>query len=82
MSSREYLEKVTIGSIAELNCQISLSEYDSHWEKLYLEEKQKIETALRGKRIVIEYVGSTSVPGLCAKPMSEVVREILRHTDR
>lgn len=73
MSSREYLEKVTIGSVTELNCHISLQEYDSHWVRLYLEEKQKIETALKGKNIVIEHAGSTSVPGLCAKPIIDIL---------
>ena len=36
-------------------------------------EKERIGKALYGKEIVVEHVGSTSVPGLCAKPIIDIL---------
>jgi GrpB-like predicted nucleotidyltransferase (UPF0157 family) len=51
---------------------IHLQEYDKNWPKIYHEEKNDIlKTA--GKWIEgIEHVGSTSVPGLIAKPTIDI----------
>ena len=73
MTSKDYLEKVTIGNIAELSGRIILDEYNPHWKHLFQLEKERIEKALRGKEIIVEHVGSTSVPGLCAKPIIDIL---------
>lgn len=73
MTSIYYLEKVSIGSIAELSGQIILHEYNPHWEVDFRHEKARIEKALRSKGIIVEHVGSTSVPGLCAKPVIDML---------
>ena len=73
MTSKEYLEKVTIGKPAELSGKIILHEYDPNWEKTFMQEKERIEKALQGKNIIVEHVGSTSVPGLCAKPIIDIL---------
>lgn len=73
MATREYLEQVTIGNVAELSGYIELKEYDPGWTTLYEAERQKINNALNRDGIVIEHVGSTSVPGLCAKPIIDIL---------
>ena len=73
MTSKDYLEKVTIGNLAELSGKITLDEYNPHWELQFQLEKARIEKALREKEIVVEHVGSTSVPGLCAKPIIDIL---------
>ena len=52
---------------------IELKEYDPAWNALYETERQKICKALNRDGIVIEHVGSTSVPGLCAKPIIDIL---------
>ena len=56
-----------------LNSTVALAEYDPRWPELYAREAARIRTLL-GERIVrLEHVGSTSVPGLCAKPIIDVM---------
>lgn len=73
MTGQEYLKQVTIGKISELSGRIELKEYDPAWNALYETERQKICKALNRDGIVIEHVGSTSVPGLCAKPIIDIL---------
>ena len=73
MTSKDYLEKVTIGNLAELSEKIILDEYNPHWKLMFQREKSRIEKALCGKEIIVEHVGSTSVPGLCAKPIIDIL---------
>ncbi len=73
MSTGEYLEKVTVGKPDRLDGRIALHEYDAGWAELFLGEKAKIENALAGRACAVEHVGSTSVPGLCAKPIIDIL---------
>lgn len=73
MNSEQYLKEVTLGEVTVLNDEITLEEYDENWEKLYEQEKQTIESTLRDYSITVEHVGSTSVPGLCAKPIIDIL---------
>ena len=73
MTTQEYLNQVTIGKVSELSGRIELKEYDPAWTTLYEVERQKINNALNMDVIVIEHVGSTSVPGLCAKPIIDIL---------
>lgn len=56
-----------------LDAPIRLDPYDSEWPRWYDQEARRISDAL-GERIVrLEHVGSTSVPGLTAKPIIDVL---------
>ncbi|HEX7304375.1 GrpB family protein [Lentzea sp.] len=50
---------------------IELAEYDPMWPGLYERERRRVLTAL--PNAVLEHVGSTSVPGLCAKPVVDLM---------
>ena len=55
--------------------------YDEKWHQAFLHIKSELEPALGQLAISIEHVGSTSVPGLAAKPIIDidvVVRKTLR----
>ena len=73
MPSDEYLQAVTIGTVEKLEGTIELREYDPAWPERYRAERKKIAEALRGENISVEHVGSTSVPGLCAKPILDIL---------
>lgn len=73
MSTEEYLNKVTIGGATVHNGQISLCEYDKSWPAGFGREEEKIRGALGPRALAVEHVGSTSVPGLCAKPILDIL---------
>lgn len=52
---------------------IVLVEYDPEWPRLFAREARRIRDALGDGALEIEHVGSTSVPGLAAKPVIDVV---------
>ena len=73
MNSEEYLQKVTLGGVETLNAAIFLSPYDPAWPAAFEREADGIRAALGGAARAVEHVGSTSVPGLCAKPILDIL---------
>jgi GrpB-like predicted nucleotidyltransferase (UPF0157 family) len=55
------------------NAPITLSEYDPAWPDWFGREAESIRGALGDAVIVLEHAGSTSVPGLAAKPRIDIV---------
>jgi GrpB-like predicted nucleotidyltransferase (UPF0157 family) len=53
--------------------EVELQRYDDRWAAVYLEHRRRIVEALVGGRIEVEHIGSTSVPGLAAKPIIDIV---------
>lgn len=61
---------------------VILSEYNPAWPKWYAEEKANLERLIGTKDIArISHYGSTSVPGLIAKPTVDILLEINKDTD-
>lgn len=61
---------------------IILSEHRAEWTKFYEQEKDTIISALGTKNIGrINHIGSTSVPGLIAKPTIDILLEIPTDAD-
>jgi len=71
--SEEQLRKVTIGELQAVNGPIRLVKYDPAWPALFEKEATRIITALGGRLVSIEHVGSTAVPGLAAKPRIDIL---------
>ncbi len=60
---------------------IEIVPYDPHWPTIFEAEAAAIQKALGDNCIAIHHIGSTSVPGLAAKPiidMIPVVHNIMR----
>jgi GrpB-like predicted nucleotidyltransferase (UPF0157 family) len=56
-----------------LTGRIQVVDYDPGWPGLFVREAERIRAVL-GERVVrLEHVGSTSVPGLAAKPIIDIV---------
>ena len=72
-TTEDELRAATIGPLEELNAPITLSEYDPAWPALYREEERRVRDALGDRAIRIEHTGSTSVPGLAAKPIIDML---------
>jgi GrpB-like predicted nucleotidyltransferase (UPF0157 family) len=56
-----------------LACRIPIVEYDPRWPELFAREADRIRTVLGSRARRIEHAGSTSVPGLAAKPIIDVL---------
>ncbi|MEV0679321.1 GrpB family protein [Actinosynnema sp. NPDC050436] len=52
---------------------VVLAEYDPAWPALFEREAARVRAALGGAVAALEHVGSTSVPGLAAKPVVDVL---------
>ncbi|MGA8664099.1 MAG: GrpB family protein [Thermoplasmata archaeon] len=75
------LRRVTIGELRRHDAPISLQEYDPNWPRLFLREKRRIRGALGPRAIRLEHVGSTSVPGLPAKPILDILLVVAESSD-
>jgi GrpB-like predicted nucleotidyltransferase (UPF0157 family) len=51
---------------------ITLADYDPRWPALFEEERALIQEAIGDWIIAIEHVGSTSIPGIAAKPVIDI----------
>jgi GrpB-like predicted nucleotidyltransferase (UPF0157 family) len=69
------------GTATPHNDTIHLADYDPSWPLLYDAEAAKIRAALGEDAIVLEHVGSTSIPGLCAKPLIDIVLGVADSAD-
>lgn len=67
----EVLDQVLIGGRERRR--IVIAEYDPEWPRRFEAERRRISDALGGEAIRIEHIGSTSVPGLGAKPIVDVL---------
>ncbi|WET82106.1 GrpB family protein [Amycolatopsis sp. QT-25] len=56
-----------------LDSTVTLAEYDPEWPALFDREAKRLRGILGEDALVLEHVGSTSVPGLCAKPIIDIL---------
>jgi GrpB-like predicted nucleotidyltransferase (UPF0157 family) len=71
----------TIGERKPHNDSILLVEYDSSWPAMFERESQRILHALGDGVVRLEHVGSTSVPGLAAKPRIDILLVVRDSSD-
>ena len=81
LASDEDLQQVRIGPLTPHNAPIELAEYDPEWPALFEREADRIRTALGGAALRVEHVGSTSVPGLAAKPIVDILLVVADSAD-
>lgn len=69
----EYLLAHTVGELRPLSKQIEIVDYDPSWLARFETESARIRAALGDRVLLLEHVGSTSVPGLPAKPIIDML---------
>jgi GrpB-like predicted nucleotidyltransferase (UPF0157 family) len=52
---------------------VQLHPYDTRWGDIYIEHRNRIIDAMLPEDVDVEHIGSTSVPGLSAKPIVDIV---------
>lgn len=80
-TSEAALRAVTIGELAVLGGPVTLAEYDPAWPVLFEREAARIRAALGDRARLVEHAGSTSIPGLAAKPIIDIVLAVPDSSD-
>ena len=72
----EFLEPPT-----RIDGPVSLAAADPEWASQYAREEERIRGALGSRVVQVEHVGSTSVSGLAAKPVIDILLVVLDSAD-
>jgi len=75
------LQEVTVGTLEPHNAPITLAAYDPDWPRLFGREADRVRSVLGNQTLRIEHVGSTSVPGLMAKPIVDILLVVTDSAD-
>jgi GrpB-like predicted nucleotidyltransferase (UPF0157 family) len=67
--------------IERLDGPIYLAPYDPSWPLIFEREEKRTRGALGERAIVLEHAGSTSIPGLSAKPKIDIVLGVADSAD-
>lgn len=75
------IREFTVGELKPLSGRILIVDYDSRWPELFEREADRIRSVLGSAALRIEHAGSTSVPGLAAKPVIDLVLVVADSAD-
>ncbi len=73
LRSDEDLQAIWVGEVPVLGTTVHLAPYDPGWPALFEREAARIRATLGTLVQLLEHAGSTSVPGLSAKPIIDIV---------
>ena len=79
--SEEEMQAVHIGGMVPLTGPIQIDDYNPEWPALFEREAVRIRAALGDRVVLLEHVGSTSVPGLAAKPRIDILLVVPNSAD-
>jgi GrpB-like predicted nucleotidyltransferase (UPF0157 family) len=71
--------EVLIGGVEKV--EIRIVDYDSAWADKFREHAARIKAALGPAALQVEHIGSTSVPGLPAKPIIDILLVVQNSAD-
>jgi len=75
------LQAVNLRKVEVHGGPIVLVDYDPEWPARFEREAERIRSALGDKALLLEHSGSTSVPGLAAKPIIDIVLAVRDSAD-
>ncbi len=79
--TEEEIRILTVGELKPLSRRILIVDYDPQWPELFTREADRIRDALGRRALRIEHAGSTSVPGLSAKPIIDMLLVVTGSAD-
>lgn len=71
--SEAQIQASHVGPLKLMTKPIEIAEYDPEWPRLFQREAARVRLALGERGLLLEHVGSTSVPGLAAKPRIDML---------
>lgn len=78
---RNVIDKAWVEPPPELTAPIELAAYDPAWPDLFAREAARLRSILGDRIRRLEHTGSTSVPGLSAKPIIDITMTVADVTD-
>jgi GrpB-like predicted nucleotidyltransferase (UPF0157 family) len=75
------IRAATIGEAQRLDGPIELLPYDPAWPRVFDVEAHRVRDVLGDRVLRLEHVGSTSVPGLAAKPIVDMLLAVPDSSD-
>jgi GrpB-like predicted nucleotidyltransferase (UPF0157 family) len=79
--TEEQIRAAQIGELVPMAGPIQIVDYDPEWPRLYKREAERVQSALGDRVLLLEHVGSTSVPGLAAKPKIDMLLVVANSAD-
>ena len=79
--TEEQIRAAQVGELAPLVGPIQIVDYDPEWPRLFEHEAERVQATLGDRVLLIEHVGSTSVPGLAAKPRIDMLLVVANSAD-
>lgn len=79
--TEEQLRAVHVGVLTPLDQPIQIADYDPEWPRLFEREAARLRATLGGRVLLVEHIGSTSVPGLAAKPKIDMLLVVANSAD-
>jgi GrpB-like predicted nucleotidyltransferase (UPF0157 family) len=79
--AEDQIRALTIGELEPLSGRILIVPYDPRWPALFEREADRIRRVLGRRAMLIEHAGSTSVPGLVAKPIIDILLAVSDSAD-
>lgn len=80
-TTEEQLRAITVGELVPLAGSVQVVDYDPEWPLLFEREAARVRAALGDRVLSLEHVGSTSVPGLAAKPKIDIQLVVANSAD-
>lgn len=80
-TTEEELRKVTVGALQPLTGKVRIVDYDPMWPRQFAVEAREIQASLGTRVLLLEHAGSTSVPGLAAKPILDIILVVADSAD-
>ncbi len=81
MATEEQMQAARIGGMRVHNALIRLVDYSAEWPALFVREANRVRATLGDRVLMLEHVGSTSVPGLAAKPIIDMILAVADSAD-
>ena len=78
---RRAIRAHTIGELRPCSGPIPIVDYGPRWPEQFRREADRIRDVLGGRSLQIEHVGSTSIPGLAAKPIIDILLVVAGSAD-
>jgi GrpB-like predicted nucleotidyltransferase (UPF0157 family) len=79
--TEEQIQAANVGGLTPLAGPIQIVDYDSAWPALFEREAERVRGVLGERVLMLEHVGSTSVPGLAAKPRIDMLLVVANSAD-
>jgi GrpB-like predicted nucleotidyltransferase (UPF0157 family) len=79
--TEEQIRAATVGELQQFSGRIEIMRYDARWPEDFRREADRIRAALGNRALRIEHTGSTSVPGLAAKPIIDMLLVVADSSD-